>query len=61
MCVTGVFFSDMNEADLDVLLQQVSGFSEIETWTTEDRRPGRDNEQWLNTLIRNEGDAWRNA
>lgn len=57
----GRLFTDMNEADLDVLLQQVNGFSEIETWVTEDRRPGRYDEQWLNALLRNEGDAWRNA
>ena len=57
----GRLFTDMNEADLDVLLQQVNGFSEIETWVTEDRRPGRYDEQWLNTLLRKEGDAWRNA
>ncbi len=57
----GRWFTDMNEAGLVKLLGQVDGFSEVETWVTEDRRPGRNGEQWLNTLLRAEGDVWRSA
>lgn len=57
----GRYFTDINEVGLVKLLGQVDGFREVETWVTEDRRPGRDDEQWLNTLLRAEGDTWRSA
>jgi SAM-dependent methyltransferase len=57
----GRYFTDMNEGDLAMLLGKMDSFSEVQTWVTEDRRPGREGEQWLNTLLRAEGNSWRNA
>ena len=50
----GRHFTDMDEEGLEHLIDQVAGLSEIETWVTEDCRPGRANEHWLNTLLRSE-------
>ncbi len=43
-------FTDLDEARLRTLLGQVPGLTERETWVTEDLRPGRAAERWLNTL-----------
>ncbi len=48
-------FTDMDEVELDRLLDSVTGFKEIKTWVSIDLRPGRENEKWLNTLLRKEG------
>jgi hypothetical protein len=39
------------ETGLAVLRVGVPAFTELETWTTADQRPGRADEQWLNTLL----------
>ena len=44
-------FTDLDEAGLRALLAQVPGLTELETWVTEDLRPGRATEPWLNTLL----------
>lgn len=44
-------FTDIDEAGLRALLAQVPGLTELETWVTEDLRPGRAAERWLNTLL----------
>ncbi|MEA3640265.1 MAG: class I SAM-dependent methyltransferase [Lamprobacter sp.] len=44
-------FTDINEAGLQDLLVEVPELALIETWTTADRRPGRDDERWLNVLL----------
>jgi len=44
-------FSDLDETCLRTLLGQVPGLTELETWITEDLRPGRAAERWLNTLL----------
>jgi SAM-dependent methyltransferase len=44
-------FTDLDEAGLRALLAQVPGLTELETWVTEDLRPGRTGERWLNTLL----------
>jgi SAM-dependent methyltransferase len=44
-------FTDLDEAGLRTLLAQVPGLTERETWVTEDLRPGRAAERWLNTLL----------
>ena len=54
-------FTDMNEAGLDRLLNDVDGFSKVDVWTSEDRRPERAAEKWLNILLRAGEDAWRSA
>ncbi len=47
----GRCFTDLDEAGLQTLLDQVPGLTERETWTTEDLRPDRAAERWLNTLL----------
>lgn len=54
-------FTDMNEAGLNWLLNVVDGFSKVDVWTSEDRRPSRAAEKWLNILLRAGEDAWRSA
>jgi SAM-dependent methyltransferase len=49
--VGGRQFTDMTEIELGRLLQSV-GLSSAEYWTTNDVRPGRKSEQWLNALAR---------
>lgn len=53
----GRHFTDLDEAGLADLLKHVGSFVEIETWVTCDRRPGRESERWLNSLLRLEDDA----
>ena len=47
----GRTFTDMDESDLERTLNWTGLAFELETWVTEDQRPGRD-ERWLNALIR---------
>ncbi|MBV5273652.1 MAG: class I SAM-dependent methyltransferase [Lamprocystis purpurea] len=54
-------FTDLDEAGLATLLTQVQGLTELETWTTGDRRPGRESERWLNALLTTTADAWPNS
>ncbi len=44
-------FTDLDVAGLRALLAQVPGLTEPETWISEDLRPGRAAERWLNTLL----------
>lgn len=53
----GRHFTDLDEAGLADLLDQVGLFVEVETWVTSDRRPGRESERWLNSLLRLEANA----
>jgi len=45
-------FTDMNETALDQLLSELVRFSKIEVWVSEDRRPQRATQKWLNILLR---------
>lgn len=44
-------FTDLDVAGLRALLAQVPGLTEPETWISEDLRPGRAAERWLNILV----------
>ena len=44
-------FTDLDQAGLQALLSQVTDLRELETWISEDLRPGRAAERWLNTLL----------
>lgn len=44
-------FTDLDLAGLRALLAQVPGLTGPETWISEDLRPGRAAERWLNTLL----------
>ena len=48
----GRWFTDMDEEGLSALIGQIGLFTEVATWVTGDRRPGRSGERWLNTLLR---------
>ncbi|WP_295588405.1 bifunctional 2-polyprenyl-6-hydroxyphenol methylase/3-demethylubiquinol 3-O-methyltransferase UbiG [uncultured Lamprocystis sp.] len=53
-------FTDLDEAGLATLLSQVQGLTGLDTWTTGDRRPGRESERWFNALLTTTADAWSN-
>lgn len=44
-------FTDLDEAGLAELLQQVPQLAPLETWITADRRADREHERWLNGLF----------
>ncbi|NCA72639.1 MAG: SAM-dependent methyltransferase, partial [Sphingobacteriia bacterium] len=44
-------FTDLDEAGLAALVGAVPGLAVLETWTTGDRREGREQERWLNALL----------
>jgi len=48
----GRFFTDMNEETFQELIRKYSEFEIIETMITEDVRPYRENEKWLNIVLR---------
>ena len=51
-------FTDLDEQGLALLLDEASGLEELDTWITSDRRPGRADERWLNTLLRKTEEPW---
>lgn len=48
----GRYFTDMTEDTFAILLQQVDGLAVEELWITSDVRPGREDEKWLNLILR---------
>ena len=48
----GRFFNFMTEKTLDELLLQFPELEKEELWVTEDVRPNRDSEKWLNVILR---------
>jgi hypothetical protein len=46
----GRYFTDYNEEQLGVFMEQISELQVFETWVTNDVRPGREEEQWINIL-----------
>lgn len=50
--VNGRFFNDYTETDLDVLLPSENRLALLEYWITEDVRPDRSGERWLNWIAR---------
>ena len=49
----GRYFTDMTEESLSALLNKATGFFIEEQWITSDARPGREEEKWLNVILRN--------
>jgi SAM-dependent methyltransferase len=45
-------FTDLDEAGLNDLLARAPALTSVDTWTTGDRRAGREHERWLNALLR---------
>jgi len=48
----GRLFNDQTEESLRTLLDDLGDVDVLETWRTDDVRPGRTDEQWLNCLAR---------
>lgn len=46
------FFTDMTESRMEGLLKRISCFETEKMWTSYDVRPGREDEKWLNILLR---------
>lgn len=49
----GRSFTDLDEVGLGALVERVPRLVIQESWVTHDRRPGREQERWLNGLLRN--------
>jgi len=50
----GRYFTDMTEEKMSQLLNETGLFSIEQEWITEDARPGREEEKWLNVILRRE-------
>ena len=48
----GRYFTDMTEAAFADFLQDIEGLTTEEQWLTSDVRPGREDEKWLNLILR---------
>ena len=48
----GRTFTDMNQEQFDILLQQVATLQVISIWESSDLREGRENEKWFNALLK---------
>ena len=48
----GRYFTDMTEESLSALLNKATGFFIEEQWITSDVRPGREEEKWLNVILK---------
>ena len=48
----GRYFTDFTESSFQDLLSKIPGFQVVETAITGDVRVGRENEQWLNLIIK---------
>lgn len=48
----GRFFHDMTEETFDMFLKDFPGFTVLEQWISHDIRPGRENEKWLNVIMK---------
>lgn len=48
----GRYFTDLTESSFSELIKEVIGFEIIEEWITFDVRPGREEEKWLNVILK---------
>lgn len=48
----GRYFTDLTESSFAELINKVTGFEIIEEWITSDVRPGREEEKWLNVILK---------
>lgn len=48
----GRYFTDLKEDRFHELLEQAGGLEIVEEWISSDARPGRDDEKWLNAILR---------
>ncbi len=45
-------FADYTEESFELLLEDAPGLDVIKFWKTSDLRPGREDEKWLNILLK---------
>ena len=55
----GRYFTHFTEKSFASFTQDIFGMTTREEWVSEDVRPGRENEKWLNLIVRNETDLFR--
>lgn len=48
----GRYFIDLTEESFEQLMTEIPSLRIVENWITGDVRPGREDEQWLNTLLK---------
>lgn len=48
----GRYFTDLTEASFEQMINEVTGFEIIEKWITSDVRPSREEEKWLNVILK---------
>ena len=48
----GRYFTDLTESSYEELIDEITGFEIVERWITSDVRPGREEEKWLNVILR---------
>lgn len=48
----GRYFTDLTESSFEELINEVTGFEIAEEWITSDVRPGREEEKWLNVILK---------
>ena len=48
----GRYFTDMTEDTLKELTEKIPNLVQEEQWITSDVRPGREDEKWLNIILR---------
>lgn len=48
----GRYFTDLTESSFEDLINEVYGFEIIEEWITSDVRPSREEEKWLNVILK---------
>jgi hypothetical protein len=53
----GRFFNDYDEAKFQALIERHTGLILEKSWRTNDSRPGREEELWLNALVRKSSGA----
>lgn len=53
----GRYFTDLTEGSLAVILEDGTGLRIDEFWVTDDVRPGRESEKWLNAILVQENSA----
>ena len=54
----GRHFTDMTEESIEELLKDEPGFHVIDEWTSDDVRPGREAERWLNIILQKESNRF---
>ena len=52
----GRLFSDYTEDTLKALIAEVGGFEILQLWLTDDARPDRAEERWVNVICRKENE-----